>query len=884
VSWYQKSIDEVLTLLSTRLDGLSTEEAGKRLSEHGPNVIEKGKKRSAFAILAGQFTDFMILLLIAAAIISAALGETIDAAAILVILLLNAGIGFFQEYRAERALEALSRLATQEAVVIRDGKPRKIDTRLIVPGDIIILEAGQIVPADVRLIEAVSLRVNEAVLTGESYAAEKRTEPQEGANLPLGDQSCLAFKGTAIVYGRGKGVVFATGNQTELGKIASLLRETEEEKTPLQKRLAVFGRQLSFAALVICAIVFGIGVARGNEPLEMFIIAVSIAVAAVPEALPAVISITLALGARTMAKANALIRHLPAVETLGSVTYICTDKTGTLTLNTMTVERVHVFSDDLENAERMIFLAMALNNDAIIDATGRPAGDPMEVALRLAAEEHGVKEDIVAAYPRVFEIPFDSTRKRMTTVHRTPEGRMLVVVKGSYEALRSLAGSVYGTTEEADAVFRDVDAEIEQAAADGKRTIAFGIKELEEEAYAMCTPEEVERNLSFLGFASLIDPLRPEAGDAVREAREAGIAVAMITGDHPLTAARIAREAGILDSGKVITGQELAAMPLDAFEEEVENVRVYARVDPAQKLKIVTALQDRGHIVAMTGDGVNDAPALKKADIGIAMGITGSDVAKESARMVLLDDNFATIVRAVREGRRIYDNIRKFVRYTLGSNSGEIITVLVGPLLGLPLALKAIHILWINLVTDSLPGIALAAERAEPDVMKRPPRHPQESIFARGLGIHVIWVGLVMGAITLFAQWFSIRNGWEGWQTIAFSVLCISQMGHAFAIRSERQSTFSIGFLSNRPLLFAVALTVVLQLALIYVPFFHPIFKTQALPADQLAFVFALSTVVFFAVEVEKFLIRRLNLYKMPKVEVKFEEREVPGAVRFPGE
>lgn len=862
MSWYQKSIDEVLTLLSTRLEGLSSEEAEKRLSEHGPNVIEKGKKRSALAILAGQFTDFMILLLIAAAIVSAALGETIDATAILVILVLNACIGFFQEYRAERALEALSQLATQEAVVIRDGAPRKIDTRLLVPGDIVVLEAGQIVPADIRLIEAVSLRVNEAVLTGESYAAEKRTEPQEGANLPLGDQSCLAFKGTAVVYGRGKGIVFATGNQTELGKIASLLRETEEEKTPLQKRLAVFGRQLSIAALVICAIVFGIGVARGNEPLEMFIVAVSLAVAAVPEALPAVISITLALGARAMAKANALIRHLPAVETLGSVTYICTDKTGTLTLNTMTVESVHVFSDDRENAERMLFLAMALNNDAMIDATGRPAGDPMEVALRLAAEEHGVKEDIVAMYPRVFEIPFDSTRKRMTTVHRTPDGRVLVVVKGSYEALRSLAGSIYGTEDKGDAAFREVDAGIERAAADGKRTIAFGIKELEEAAFAMCTPEEVERNLSFLGFASLIDPLRAEARDAVLEAREAGIAVAMITGDHPLTAARIAREAGILDSGTVLTGQELAAMPLEAFEAEVENVRVYARVDPAQKLKIVTALQDRGHIVAMTGDGVNDAPALKKADIGIAMGITGSDVAKESARMVLLDDNFATIVKAVREGRHIYDNIRKFVRYVLGSNSGEIFTLFVGSLLGFPLPLKAIHILWINLVTDGLPAIALSAEKPEPDIMKRPPRPPQESIFARGLGIHIIWVGILMGSLTLFSQWYSIRHAWGDWQTIVFSVLCLSQMGHVLAIRSERESTFRIGFFSNPLLLLAVALTFVLQLALIYVPALQPIFKTQPLTPEQLLFTIVMSSIVFFAVELEKVLIRRFGLYE----------------------
>jgi Ca2+-transporting ATPase len=876
--WHQKEGDDVVRELRSSPHGLSPDDARERLAEYGFNELKEKKKQTPLLMFLNQFKDFMILVLIVAAVISGFIGEVSDTLAIVVIVVLNAVVGFIQEYRAEKAMAALKKMAAPTATVIRDGMPVSIAASEIVPGDMVSLEAGRIVPADLRLMESARLKVEEATLTGESVPVEKHIGALHDEHLPLGDRKNMAYKGTFVTYGRGIGVAAATGMNTELGKIAAMLQEEEEVITPLQKRLATFGRKLAIAVLAICGIVFGIGIMRGEEPMLMLLTAISLAVAAIPEALPAVITISLALGAKKLVKQNALIRKLPAVETLGSVTYICSDKTGTLTLNRMTVEEIYVDGEILKGPEfigpereenshdlsiysplpvaprPLLMTALALSNDSGTDRSGNVIGDPTEVALYNIARDAGfLKKALEKEFPRIAEIPFDSDRKCMTTIHQLSGGGFISFTKGAVEALVDNSGDLLSsrgiTTLDEEEIYRIN----EKMSGEGLRVLGIGMRKWDRLPESV-SPENVESGLTLLGLVGMLDPPREEAREAVSLCRMAGIKPVMITGDHPLTAIAIARRIGIVsgDSKAIITGRELERLSLEEFEERVAHIGVYARVAPEQKLKIVKALQDKGQFVAMTGDGVNDAPALKRADIGIAMGITGTDVSKEAGHMILMDDNFATIVRAVREGRKIYDNIRKFIKYLLTTNSGEIWTLFLAPLVGLPIPLMPIHILWINLVTDGLPALALSTEPAESDVMKRPPRHPQESVFAHGLGLHAIWVGLLMGGVVLFIQAWSIRTGHAHWQTMVFTVLCLTQLGHVLAIRSEKESLFKMGLFSNKYLLGAVLLTFVLQMAVVYLPALNAIFKTEPLSPGELVLALAASSLVFFAVELEK--------------------------------
>jgi Ca2+-transporting ATPase len=875
--WHGLTGSQALERLGTDPSrGLSTDQARERLERHGPNLLLEKARRPAWRLLLEQFTDFMILVLIAAAVVSGVMGDIEDTLAIVVILLLNAVIGFAQAWRAERAMEALRRMAAATAVVVRDGQPQPLPAPALVPGDLVVLEAGNVVPADLRLLDVHRLKVGEAALTGESLTVDKTTDPIEPpasagvAGLPLGDRHNLAFKGTMVTHGRGRGVVVATGMDTELGRIAALLEGGDDLQTPLQRRLASFGKRLGLAVLAICAAVFAIGLMRGEPVLRMLMTAVSLAVAAIPEALPAIVTITLALGARSMVRRHALIRRLPAVETLGSVTFICSDKTGTLTRNEMHVEALfaagqlrrdwHGAGDDPAWAE--LLQAIALNNDARAAADGTLAGDPTETALLRAARQAGFDRlPLEAQFGRIAELPFDSERKCMTTVHRDAAG-FVAYTKGAPEMVLERCTHVNDRGGERPLDRAALLAQAEALAADGLRVLAIARRRWLR-APSESDPDAVESGLTLLGLAGLIDPPRDEAAAAVRMCQTAGITPVMITGDHPTTARAIALRLGIAAPGDgVISGPELAAMSDEALRERVNGLRVYARVDPAQKIRIVQALQQRGEFVAMTGDGVNDAPALRHADIGVAMGLGGTDVAREASSLVLLDDNFATIVEAVREGRRIFDNIRKFIRFAMTGNSGEIWTILLAPLLGMPMPLLPIHILWVNLVTDGLPGLALAAEPEEAGIMRRPPRPPAESLFAHGMWQHIVWVGLLIGGVSLFAQAWAIRNGSAHWQTMVFTVLTLSQMAHVLAIRSERESLFRQGLWSNRPLLAAVALTFALQMAVIYLPALNAVFSTAPLSASELLTCLLLAATVFVAVEIEKALVRRGRLYR----------------------
>ncbi|MDP3540998.1 MAG: cation-translocating P-type ATPase [Elusimicrobiota bacterium] len=841
---HQQSVDEVLAALKTSAAGLSPEESAARLARHGPNELVEKEKRTLFSMFLDQFKDFMILVLIGAAVVSGIVGDAVDTVAIIVIVVLNAALGFSQEYRAEKAMAALKRMAAASASVLRGGAAATVPASGLVPGDVVLLQAGDVVPADVRLIEAARFSAEEAALTGESVPVEKSTDALAGADRSIGDRVNMAFKGTAVAAGRATAVVTATGMKTELGRIAGMLQDEDEVKTPLQKRLIAFGKRLALAILGICAVVFVVGVIRGEPVLLMLLTSISLAVAAIPEALPAVITISLAFGAQKLVKQNALIRKLPAVETLGSVTYICSDKTGTLTLNKMTVEEVWP-----PEPEERFYQALALCNDARAGADGAIIGDPTEAALLQAALKNGFdKSDLEKKFPRAAELPFDSERKMMTTIHRLPDGKFIAFTKGAVENVLERSSAPDPAA---------VLAETDRIAGEGLRALGVAFRLWDE----LPGEKPAETGLTFLGLAGMMDPPRPEAREAVGLCRAAGIKAVMITGDHPLTAKAIARRIGILDEGDgeraIMNGAELSKLPLEEFEERVEHIRVYSRVAPEQKLKIVKALQDRGQFVAMTGDGVNDAPALKRADIGVAMGITGTDVSKEAAHLILLDDSFGTIVMAVKEGRRIFDNIRKFIKYTMTSNSGEIWTIFLAPFFGLPIPLLPIHILWINLVTDGLPGLALAAEPADKDVMSRPPRHPQESVFAHGLGAHIVWVGLLMGAVCIVTQAWALSTDHAHWQTMVFTVLCLSQMGHVLAIRSDRESLLTQGPFSNKPLLGAFLLTFGLQMATIYVPALNPVFKTEPLTPGELGFTLVMSSAVFAAVELEKLFKRR---------------------------
>ncbi len=852
MNYHLLPISEILELLDTNSKGLHTAEAEERIARYGKNELKEKKKVSVFVLLLHQFKDVMVLILLLAAIISFAVGDVKDTIVILVIVVLNAIIGFIQEYRAEKAMEALKKMSAFNATVRRGGTIVQIAASELVPGDIIILEAGMSVPADIRLTETYSLKVEEAALTGESNAVEKNTTEITVENSPLGDRFNMAYKTTIVTYGRGEGIVVATGMDTEIGRIAQLLQE-DETKTPLQKRLADFGKKLSFVVVFICLIIYGAGLLRGEDPIKMLLTAISVAVAAIPEALPAVITIALALGAKRMVSKNALIRKLPAVETLGSVTYICSDKTGTITQNKMTVMDAWIAPKEVKietfSGEELLLLAMELNHDVIEVEDKILKGDPTEVALvEYTRKNKNYDQKWLTDFKRQHELPFDSVRKCMTTIYHL-KGKWLIVTKGAVETIVSKCDEVNS---------EEINKAIENFAQQGKRVLGYAIKYIDTLPNSISI-ETIENNLKFIGLVAMIDPPREEVIQAIDDCHTAGITPVMITGDHPITAKAIATETKILrhKTDRVITGLELATFTEEEFEKEIEYIKVYARVSPEQKLYIVKALQKKNHFVAMTGDGVNDAPALKRANIGIAMGITGTDVSKEAAHMILLDDNFATIIKAVREGRRIFDNIRKFIKYTMTSNSGEVWTIFLAPLIGLPIPLLPIHILWINLVTDGLPGLAFASEQAEEDILQRPPRKTDESIFSGGVGVHILWVGLLMGAICIGTQGWAIHAGNEKWMTMVFTVLSISQMGHAMAIRSEWKSLFNQGVFGNKQLLGAVFLTLGLQIAVIYVPFLQDIFRTQALSAVELLICLSLSSIVFWAVEIEKWSKRR---------------------------
>jgi Ca2+-transporting ATPase len=854
MNWHLLPLFETSRLLNTSSSGIDNSIASARLIEYGKNKIEDKKKKTVLQLLLHQLTNFMILILIVVAIISGFIGDLTDTIIILAIIIINALVGFVQEYRAEKTMEALKSIIPTTTKVIRAGNTIEIPTHYLVPGDLVLLEAGNRIPADVRFIETHQIKVDESALTGESLHAKKNSHDLTKGDYALGDRINMGFKGTFVTNGRGAAYVTATGMNTELGRIAKMI-QTGETLTPLQKRLTAFGKRLSVVILIICILIFVIGRLRGEAVLTMLLTSTSLAVAAIPEALPALVTVALAFGAKRLAKNNALIRKLPAVETLGSVTYICSDKTGTLTRNRMSVQEIykipHIKTESALFQANPLLISMALNSDVVKGSNGKWIGDSTETALAAYAFNKNIEKlEFEKIFPRIAELPFDPSRKCMTTLHQTETG-IIVITKGAVDTLLTKL------IESQKSLIPELEVKINEMAEKGYRIIGYAVKEIDALPKNI-NADGIESALRFIGFAAMLDPPREEAKQAVSECKRAGIIPIMITGDHQLTAINIAKQLGIITSEEdlILEGSALAALTEKQFENIVEKVRVYARVNPEQKLKIVRALQAKGQFVAMTGDGVNDAPALKNADIGIAMGINGTEVAKEASHMILLDDNFATIVVAVKHGRRIFDNIMKFIKYTMTSNSGEIWAIFLAPFFGLPIPLLAVHILWINLVTDGLPGLALASEPSEPNIMQRPPKNPKQNILSGGMVIHILWVGFLMGMVTLGMQAWTIENGISHWQTMAFTVLCFSQMGHVIAIRSDRESLFKIGLFSNKPLLGALLLTVALQLMIIYIPFFNVVFKTQPLTLKEVALTLLASSIVFWAVEIEKWIIR----------------------------
>lgn len=907
-TWHVLSEHDVAQKFNVDLvKGLSASEAAARLSRYGANeIIDRGAK-SPWLIIWEQVTAVMVLILLAAAGLSLTLQKGTEAAAILAIVVLFVALGFTQEYRAEKALAALKKMAVPLVRVLRSGVVQELSARELLPGDVILLEAGNVVPADVRIIESVNLRIQEAMLTGESEPVEKQQHPISEPDLPLGDRRNMGYMGTIVTYGRGRAVVINTGMRTELGKIATMIQDVKPRMTPLQQRLDSVGKTLAVAGTIAAALLLVIGVLQGESVQEMLLIGISVAVAVVPEGLPAVVTFTLALGAQRMLKRNALIRKLPAVETLGSVTTICSDKTGTLTENRMTVTIIDLAGHHIDLTEHMRHQVPSLNeeeccpellssrpvsltlllaggvlcNDALLKPdphAGRyhTIGDPTEGALLVAAAQTGVAiDDLKQAMPRVAELPFDSERKRMTTIHTIPAAGTLpgqfdklwsgfvstpriAVTKGAIDGMIEISTQVWDDGQ-AVSITEDWRRRIsnanEQMAKNGMRVLGIAFRPVTEEQSK--NTAAIEQGLIFVGMVGMIDPPRSEVKAAVQTCIDAGIRPVMITGDHPLTASYIARGLGIARNEKTLTGQELARMSVQELESIVEQIPVYARVSPEHKLKIVEALQKRGHVVAMTGDGVNDAPALKKADIGVAMGITGTDVSKEASSMVLLDDNFSTIVAAVEEGRVIYDNVRRFVKFSIAGNVGKVAVMLFAPLLGISIALFPLQLLWLNLLTDGLLGLGLGIEPAERDTMKRPPYSPSASIFGQGGATHIAWVGLLFGIVTLGVGYWYYSMRHDNWQTVLFSLLAFLQVGHALAVRSSRDSLLRIGLFSNPLLLGMVVLVLGLQMGAIYIPFMQNILRTQPLAFADLMVCLVFGTLVFIAIEIEKLLLRR---------------------------
>jgi len=889
--WHTKNKDEVFAELNSTESGLGQKEAEVRLAKYGPNEIQAAHRISPWEILLEQFKNVLILILLGATAISFFLGHGVESIVIAVIVLFAVILGFAQEYRAERAIEALRQMAAPTATVLRDGQEIKIPAREVVPGDVVIIHTGDRIPADGRLIESINLQIEEAALTGESVPVEKHTDPLPTQDLPVGDRKNMVYAGTAATYGRGRALIVATGMQTEFGKIAQLLQTIETSKTPLQQNLDRVGAVLARAAFVVVAIIVALGLLRGQPFIEMLIFGIALAVAVVPEALPAVVTISLAIGVQKMVKRNALIRRLPAVETLGSTSVICSDKTGTLTKDEMTVRKIYVagqvfdvsgsgyapeghFStnggtpSEISSELKQLLTAAVLASDAKLIRKGNNGspgdwdikGDPTEGALVVAAAKAGVqKEALDKTCPRVQEIPFTSESKRMTTLHQTKNG-IVAYTKGAPEII--LENCEFILT--ADGVKKLDDNARKQALDAAQNFASQALRVLAVASKPDAKLETAQTGMTFLGLTGMIDPPRPEAKQAIATCEEAGIRVVMITGDHPLTAQAVARELGLLKTGRVVTGAELDAISDEDFKREVETIDVYARVSPAHKLRVVTALQANNHIVAMTGDGVNDAPALKKADIGIAMGITGTDVTKEAAAMTLTDDNFASIVAAVEEGRGVFGNIKKYLMYLLSSNIGEIGLMAGSTLLGLPLPLTAVQILYVNLATDGLPALALSVDPPEKDLMKRKPRNPRTGIFTRPVVSLMVAGGLWSTLVNLGLFIWAMNSGRsiEEAMTMTFVSLVLIQFFKAYNFRSDRHSVFTRPF-ENKWLNRAILWEAILLLLIVYVPALHEPFSTFSLPLIDWVIIFALSLTISPVLEFVKWMERKGWLGKM---------------------
>jgi P-type Ca2+ transporter type 2C len=876
--WHEQDNSEVLAALKSDLvHGLQDGEVRRRQQQYGRNELTQKRARTPWRILWEQFASTMILVLLVAAVISLVLKDVKDAVAIFAILIFNAALGFLQDYKAEKAMAALQKLAVPLVRVRRNGTVQDIPAPELVPGDIVSLEAGVIVPADCRILESAALQIQEAALTGESVPVEKVSAKLDEPEAPLGDRRNMAYLGTIVTYGRGIGVATATGMATELGHIADLIQSVKAEQTPLQQRLNQLGKRLALIALAIVAVISVLELSRGTETKLVLLTAISMAVAAVPEGLPAVVTIALALGAQRMLRQRALIRKLPAVETLGSVTVICSDKTGTLTQNQMTVTVINITGLDvnLSKGEEVppagVFLLAcgALCNDASVSDSSEATpdnviGDPTEAALVVAANRLLLTKRVLdQIFSRVSEVPFSSERKLMTTVHRVDRALLadvslrvkrefftspfVAVTKGAVDRVVSLCDFILAdekTESLSDELKTEISNSQSELARNGMRVLGIAYRPLDQ----FDSTQSVEASMTFVGLVAMIDPPRPEAKEAVYICKQSGIRPIMITGDHPLTALSIAKDLGISTNNSVLTGQQIDGLTPEELRSSVSDVSVFARVSPEHKLSIV---------VAMTGDGVNDAPALKKANIGVAMGKAGTDVAKESGDMVLLDDNFATIVSAVKEGRVIYQNIRKFIKYLMTTNYAEVFVMLLAPLVGMPLPLLPLQILWLNLVTDGPPALALGVEPAEADVMKHPARNPKESVFAGGIGMHVAWVGSLMGAVSLGIGYFYWTTQSENWQTMVFLTLTLCQLAHVLAIRSGSVSFVHGGMLSNPYMIWAVLSTFILQLGVIYIPVLQGVFGTVALPYEDFAVSVIGAASIFVAVEFEKLITRR---------------------------
>jgi Ca2+-transporting ATPase len=877
--WHTLSIERVLERLSVASSGLSTEEARLRLIEHGPNELVSADGVTPWAVLGNQFKNVLIIILLIATVISAFLGHAIESIAIAVIVLFAIVLGFIQEYRAERAIEALKKMAAPFATVLRDGEEIRLPSRDLVPGDIVILRVGDKVPADARIREVMNLQVDESSLTGESVSVEKQSIPLTEETLTIGDRHNMVYSGTVVTYGRGNAVVVATGMLTEFGKITGMLKRVQKLKTPLQESLDRVGKTLAIAAGVVVLLIVFFGFLRGEPLLEIFLFGIALAVAVVPEALPAVVTISLAIGVQRMAKRNALMRHLPTVETLGSTSVICSDKTGTLTRDEMTVRKIWIggrridvtgtgyepkgtFSAGQEQNEIFHPLTEFLRGATLasdarlvqVDGEWGIKGDPTEGALVVASAKVGLSKDTLEReWPRIDEIPFTSERKRMTTLHQGPDG-MMVFSKGAPEIIlascsrQNVGQGQSPLDEEAARIILDAAKEMTTEAL---RVLAVAYK-------PTASLDGAEKEMIFLGLAGMIDPPRPEAAEAIETCSTAGIRPVMITGDHPGTGEAVARELGLLKTGHVVTGAELEAMSDIEFEQKVETIEVYARVSPEHKLRVVTALQKKSHVVAMTGDGVNDAPALKKADVGIAMGITGTDVTREAADMILTDDNFASIVGAVEEGRGIFGNVKKFLMYLLSANIGEIALIAGAVLTGLPLPLTAVQILYVNLATDGLPALALSVDPPEPDLMKSPPRDSRKGFFTRPVIFLMLVGGIWSSLVNLGLFTWALKSDHSSEQAMALTFLCLIfvELLKAFNFRSDHYSVFRKPF-ANKWLNLAVVWELILLSLIVYIPVLHLPFGTYSLGVGDWALVIGLALTIIPILESAKWMVRR---------------------------